>query len=126
MRSKFEKEVARYLKQNKVKFEYEPKDKIVKYQIPVTNHKYTPDFVIDGVMYETKGYIRSVAERRKYVYVAEQNPDLKLVMVFQNPNLPIRKGSKTTYKMWFEKNGVQTMSIKEFKKKYENKTKSTK
>jgi len=126
MRSKFEKEVARYLKQNKVKFEYEPKDKIVKYQIPVTNHKYTPDFVIDGVMYETKGYIRSVAERRKYVYVAEQNPDLKLVMVFQNPNLPIRKGSKTTYKMWFEKNGVQTMSIKEFKKKYENKTESTK
>ncbi|HLS52759.1 MAG TPA: hypothetical protein VK031_02220 [Tissierellaceae bacterium] len=126
MRSKFEKEVAKYLKQNKVKFEYEPKDKIVNYQIPVTNHKYTPDFVIDGVMYETKGYIRSVAERRKYVYVAEQNPDLKLVMVFQNPNLPIRKGSKTTYKTWFEKNGIQTMSIKEFKKKYENKTKSTK
>ena len=126
MRSKFEKEVGKYLKQNKVKFEYEPKDKIVKYQIPATNHKYTPDFVIDGVMYETKGYIRSVAERRKYVYVAEQNPDLKLVMVFQNPNLPIRKGSKTTYKMWFENNGIQTMSIKEFKKKYENKTKSTK
>ena len=126
MRSKFEKEVAKYLKQNKVKFEYEPKDKIVNYQIPVTNHKYTPDFVIDGIMYETKGYIRSVAERRKYVYVAEQNPDLKLVMVFQNPNLPIRRGSKTTYKMWFEKNGIQTMSIKEFKKKYENKTKSTK
>lgn len=126
MRSKLEREVAKYLKDNKVKFEYEPKDGIVKYQIPVTNHKYTPDFVIDGVMYETKGYIRTVAERQKYVYVAQQHPDKKLVMVFQNPNLPIRKGSKTTYKMWFEKNGISTMSLKEFKKKYENKTKSNK
>lgn len=132
MRSKLEKEVAKHLRQNKVKFEYEPKDKIVKYHIPVTNHKYTPDFVIDGVIYETKGYIRTVAERQKYVHIAQQNPDKPLVMVFQNPDLPIRKGSKTTYKAWFEKNGIHTMSVEEFKKKfnnkkeYENKTKSVK
>lgn len=123
MRSKLEKEVAKHLRQNKVKFEYEPKDGKLKYTVPASNHTYTPDFVIDGVVYETKGYIRTLAERKKYVLVQQQNPDKKVVMVFQNPNLPIRKGSKTTYRAWFEKNGLKVLSVEEFLRKFINKNK---
>lgn len=120
MRSGLEKRTAKFLKDNKVKFEYEPKDGKLEYTVPESKHKYTPDFVIDGVIYETKGYIRSIQERNKYVLVKQQNPDKTIVMVFQNPNLPIYKGSKTSYKEWFEKRGIDTMSIKEFESKFKN------
>lgn len=115
-RSKLEERAYKHLEKKKVKFKYEPKDGKVKYTVPASKHTYLPDFVIGDVIYEMKGYIRTIAERRKYVYIQKQNPNLKLVMVFENPDLPIRKGSKTTYKMWFEKEGVKSISIKDFLK----------
>lgn len=112
-RSSFEDRIASLLEKNKVEYEYEPKDKRLKYSVPSSTHTYTPDFVIGSKFYETKGYIRTIQERRKYVYIQEQNPDIELIMVFQNPDLPIRKGSKTTYKEWFSKRGIRSITQEE-------------
>lgn len=115
-RSKFEDKLKQVLDKSKVEYEYEPKNKRVEYTVPAKNRKYLPDFVIGNRYYEAKGYIRDLETRMKYVYVAEQNPDIELIMVFQKPNLPIRKGSKTTYKDWFEKKGIRSIDFKQFEK----------
>lgn len=68
---------------------------------------YTPDFALnkfDGnVMWlELKGKLAPV-DRKKYIAVKEQYPELDLRFVFQKPGNPIRKGSKTTYGAWATK-----------------------
>lgn len=112
-RSSFEDRISKILDVKGIDYEYEPKDKRLKYSVPSSEHTYTPDFVIGSKFYETKGYIRTIQERRKYVYIQKQNPDIELVMVFQNPDLPIRKGSKTTYKEWFSKRGIRSITQEE-------------
>jgi hypothetical protein len=73
----------------------------------VIEHTYTPDFYdrVAEVYYETKGYW-DAADRRKLLAVVRQNPDIKLVMVFQNPHLRINKRSKTTYAQWCTRHGI--------------------
>ena len=70
------------------------------------DHKYTPDFKIKGtqVYLEIKGQFLT-EDRMKHLLVKEQHPDADIRFVFDNPNKPINKGSKTTYAKWCEKNG---------------------
>ena len=70
-------------------------------------HLYTPDFVLpNGVVLETKGYWRP-EDRRKVRQVIEENPDIDLRMVFQDPYKKISKKSKTTYAKWCSRYGIK-------------------
>lgn len=104
-RSGLEERVANQLSSHEVKYTYE--EKKVKYIIPETVHYYTPDFVLEnGIIIETKG--RFVLEdRKKHLYIRKQHPELDIRFVFTNPLAKIRKGSKTTYADWCEKNGFK-------------------
>jgi hypothetical protein len=69
-------------------------------------HTYTPDWTLGSNHYiETKGrWIPS--DRAKLKRVMQQHSLVKIVMVFQNPDTPLNKGSKRTYGSWCEKNGI--------------------
>lgn len=86
-----------------IKYEYEAEK--VDYQLPP--QKYTPDFrLVDTpkLLIEYKGYMR-VGVPKKMIAIKNSNPDRKVCMVFQNPNL---KHSKTMkYWQWAEKNGIE-------------------
>lgn len=105
MRSKFEEKVLKYLQSEKVNYTYESLK--LRYSIPVTYHVYTPDVLLDnGIVIEIKGFNKT-DWRKKMLLVKEQHPLLDIRFVFQNPNLPIYKNSKTTYCQWAEKNGFK-------------------
>ena len=105
-RSGFERTINSFLLTLDRPFGYE-EDKI-KYIQPEKARVYTPDFHIlkrDGSkMYlETKGRL-TIEDRQKHVWIRECNPELDIRFVFMNPNAKIRKGSKTTYADWCDKN----------------------
>lgn len=102
-RSRLEDRIANQLKQAGVTFAYE--DLKIKYEVPKRHAKYTPDFTFGSIICEAKGRFRSAAERQKLLLVKEQYPELDIRLVFQNANLPIHKGSKTTYAQWANDNG---------------------
>ena len=105
-RSKLEQRIAKLLKDLGVVYEYETHK--VAYQI---QHNYIPDFCLpNGVILEAKGYW-DAEDRRKIKAVKEQNPDLDLRMVFQDPYNKISKGSKTTYAKWCEKHDIRWCSF---------------
>ena len=60
----------------------------------------------NGVVLETKGYWRP-EDRRKVRQVIEENPDIDLRMVFQDPYKKISKKSKTTYAKWCSRYGIK-------------------
>jgi len=103
-RSGFEHKVADQLSENKIDFEYEKT--IINYIKPETKHTYTIDFTLpNGILVETKG--RWVIEdRKKHLLIKKQHPELDIRLVFQNAKTKIRKGSKTTYADWCDKNGI--------------------
>ena len=103
-RSGFEHKVADQLSENKIDFEYEKT--IINYIKPETKHTYTIDFTLpNGILVETKG--RWVIEdRKKHLLIKKQHPELDIRLVFQNAKTKIRKGSKTTYADWCNKNGI--------------------
>lgn len=80
------------------------------YTVPATQHKYTPDFYDPetDTYYELKG--RFTARDRKKMLLVTSQHKIRLIMVFQNPNLPINKGSKTTYGDWCTQNGIEWTS----------------
>ena len=43
--------------------------------------------------------------------VRDSNPDTLIIMVFPQPNNRLRKGSKTTYADWCDKNGLAWISV---------------
>lgn len=93
-----------------VGFEYEPET--FDYQVPP--QKYTPDFKIGPKTFvETKGKFTDT-DRKKMLAFTSQNPDIKLVMVFSNPNTKVRKGAKLSYQEWCEKKGIACAGIDEF------------
>lgn len=102
-KSGFEQKVAGKLGQKRVEFRYEP-DKF-KFTQPAKNRTYKPDFHIAAtdVYIETKGKL-TLADREKLVWVRDQHPGMKLVLLFMKANNPIRKGSKTTYADWADDN----------------------
>jgi hypothetical protein len=79
----------------------------LKYIVPASNHKYTIDFKIGHKSYiEVKGYLKA-SERKKYILVRDQNPDITLRFFFDKANNKIYKGSPTTYADWCEANGFE-------------------
>ena len=103
-RSGFEHKVADQLNEQKIKFEYETT--VIDYIKPQTEHTYTIDFTLpNGILVETKG--RWVAEdRKKHLLIKKQHPELDIRIVFMSGRTKIRKGSKTTYGDWCDKNGI--------------------
>ena len=103
-RSGFEHKVADQLNEQKIKFEYETT--VINYIKPQTEHTYTIDFTLpNGILVETKG--RWVAEdRKKHLLIKKQHPELDIRIVFMSGKTKIRKGSKTTYGDWCDKNGI--------------------
>ena len=104
-RSGFEHKVSGELTEAKIKFEYEVT--VIPYIKPETNHTYTIDFTLpNGILVETKG--RWVLEdRKKHLLIQKQHPELDIRMVFQNSKGKIRKGSKTTYADFCNKNDIK-------------------
>ena len=77
----------------------------LKYTIPASEHRYTPDFVLsNGIIIEAKG-IFEAKDRQKHLLIKQLYPHLDIRFVFQNVNNRISKGSKTTYAMWCRKHG---------------------
>ena len=103
-RSGFEHKVADQLNEAIIKYQYEKT--VIDYIKPETNHTYTIDFTLpNGILVETKG--RWVLEdRKKHLLIKSQHPELDIRFVFQNSKGKIRKGSKTTYADFCDKNGI--------------------
>jgi len=67
--------------------------------------KYTPDFILkNGKVLEYKGKMTNET-RKKLLSIKRCNPGTCLCLIFEKPNNKIRKGSKTTYGQWAERNG---------------------
>ena len=92
----------------------EREPEVLKYEVPTSVHKYYPDWKVPGtnIYLETKG-IFDLKSRTKMLLVQAQHPDKVFIMVFQNPKLPIRKGSKTTVSAWCDKNGLKWMTFEQ-------------
>lgn len=104
-RSGLERQIANLLNNYNIEFEYESLK--VPYVIP---HEYNPDFILaNGIILEAKGYW-DAEDRRKIKAVVEQNKDIDLRMVFQDPNKKISKKSKTSYAAWCTKHDIQWCS----------------
>lgn len=74
------------------------------YSVP---RKYTPDFVRGNVIMEVKGYFRE-GDTQKYRAIKEQcwNENKRFIMLLQNSNKKVRKGSHLTMAGWCDKNGI--------------------
>ena len=100
-RSGLEDVISKDLKDRGVDFGYETVK--INWKL-VENKTYTPDFILpNGIIIESKGRF-ILDDRKKHLKVREQNPNLDIRFVFSNSRNKIRKGSKTTYAMWCEKN----------------------
>lgn len=99
-RSKLERRLAVELKRDGIAFQYEPFK--IEY---VSNHTYTPDFVLaNGIILEAKGYL-DPETRSKMVAVKACNPDLDIRFVFERADNTLSKKSKMTYGEWATKAG---------------------
>jgi hypothetical protein len=107
-KSKFEKTVGDFLGTNA---EYET-DRINFVQ-PAKDRYYVPDFKTKaGVYLETKGKFTS-DDRMKHLWLREQHPDKRIVLVFMNANVKLNKKSKTSYGMWATKNSLEWYNWKD-------------
>ncbi len=103
-RSMFEINIAKYLADRNISFEYEKK-KLTYIPKP---RNYTPDFYIPhkDLYIEAKGHLDK-GDRVKMLLIKQQYPDLDIRFVFLNANNKIYRGSKTTYAIWATKHGFQ-------------------
>ena len=96
-RSGLEIKISDLLKEQRVKFKYEP------FKIEwedLAYRTYTPDFVLfNGVIIETKGQF-TASDRRKHLAIKKQHPKLDIRFVFENSKRKLRKGAKSTYGQW--------------------------
>jgi len=110
-RSKLEERFETILQEFGVTYEYEVTK--IPYTIPESYHVYTVDWtVLNGKLIETKGYLSDHAERRKYVLLKEQHPELDLRFVFDNGN-KLCGGTKMSHAKWADKYGFKWCSIKD-------------
>lgn len=110
-RSKLEEKFELILQDFGVDYEYEVTK--IAYTIPESHHTYTVDWtLLNGKLIETKGYLSDHAERRKYVLLREQHPELDLRFVFDNPN-KLCGGTKMSHAKWADKYGFKWCSIKD-------------
>ena len=103
-RSGLEHSVSLYLKEHKVKFDYE----CIKIEWEDLAYRtYTPDFVLsNGIIIETKGQF-TAADRRKHIAIKRQHPNLDIRFVFENSRRKLSKGAKSSYGEWCIKYGFQ-------------------
>ena len=101
-RSKFEQSIGEFLGDNA---EHEPER--IPFIQPSKQRFYVPDFKTRGGLYvECKG--RWVAEdRAKHVWLREQHPTKRIILIFQNSKVRLSKVSKTTYGEWATKNNIE-------------------
>jgi hypothetical protein len=110
-RSKLELQFEEILKGFDVEYDYEVTK--VPYIVPESNHTYTVDWtLLKGLLIETKGYLADYNERKKYVLIKEQHPDIDLRFVFADPNKKCG-GMKTTHAQWADKHEFKWCSIKD-------------
>ena len=110
-RSKLEERFEVILQDMGVQYEYEVTK--IPYVIPESHHTYTVDWTtLNGKLLETKGYLSDHTERRKYVLLKEQHPELDLRFVFDNPN-KLCGGTKMSHAKWADKYGFAWCSIKD-------------
>jgi len=103
-RSGLENQVAKYLKDNKIKFLYE---KVKIEWEDLAYRTYTPDFVLgNGIIIETKGMF-TASDRRKHLCIKKQHPKLDIRFVFTNSRCKLKKGAKSTYGEWCIKYGFK-------------------
>ena len=104
-RSSFEQLVGDSLKHHlqgfNVAVEYETE------KIPyVISHSYIPDYILVGpkkkFYIEVKGWFPGI-DRRKFLAVIQQNPDMDIRILFQKPKTRISKYSDMTYAEWSTK-----------------------
>ena len=105
-RSKFEKNCWAKLIKAFPKAKYEPD--YFKYTQPEIERTYNPDFKLGrGKTYiEAKGKL-DLETRKKMVWFKKSCPDVRIIFLFMNPDVKIRKGSKTTNGMWATKEGFE-------------------
>jgi len=108
-KSKLEEKVWARLKTQYPSVKYEP-DKIAFIQ-PAKERNYIPDFKIGNIYIEAKGKL-DLATRQKMLWFRECNPDVRVIILFQNPDNKIRKTSKTTYAMWAEDNNFEWLDFR--------------
>ena len=100
-RSGLEVKLSEFLDELKVKYIYEGIK--IEWEDLAYRH-YTPDFVLpNGIIIETKGLF-TVDDRRKHICIKKQHPKLDIRFVFTSSKRKIKKGSKTSYGDWCEKN----------------------
>ena len=100
-KSGLEEKVSDLLCELGVNYEYEGTS------FPYTiTHKYTPDFVLpNGICLETKGFWRP-EDRRKIRQVINDNPEIDLRMIFQDPYKKLVKNQRQPMQ-----NGVRDMEL---------------
>lgn len=86
---------------------YEYEEETIEYIQPEVVRKYKPDFKIKGKDFyiEVKGKF-DVEDRKKHLLLKAQGK-AEVRFVFYNAYAKLRKGSKTTYADWCDKNGFQ-------------------
>lgn len=104
-KSGLETRTAEFLEEHNIPVKYE--ESKITYVIPERKTFYKPDFQLpNGIFIETKGRF-TAADRKKHILIKKQHPDLHIRFVFSNPNTRLRKGSKSTYATWCDKNGFK-------------------
>lgn len=120
-RSKFEKDFANFLNENKVTWEYEQEKYL--YYVPMLNkmmcptcglvkgliqRNYTPDFTLkNGIIIECKGLF-SAKDRVKMRAVLKQHQDLDVRLVFMRDNVIKDSADKITYTQWCDKYNIKS------------------
>ena len=99
-RSRLEDQVEQALINQGLSPQYEPD----KFEY-VLHRKYKPDFRVGDVYIEVKGWWPP-PERTKFLAVILNNPNLKIFVALQRPNLTLNKKSSTTYGEWCNKYGI--------------------
>jgi hypothetical protein len=82
-------------------------------------HTYEPDFVLDDLIIESKGYFQDRADCSKYLWIRESLTGFQeLVFIFENPDKEMhfqnkrKDGSKMTHGEWCDKNDFRYYSEK--------------
>lgn len=84
----------------------------LKYTLPATSHSYLIDFELGlNSFLETKGRL-TFQDRRKYLAVRDQHPEITLRFFFDKSDNKLYKGSKTSYADWCLKNGFEYTDTK--------------
>ena len=88
-------------------FEYEPE------RFPyVRPSHYIPDWrIAKNVYIETKGYL-APSNRQNLIAFKEQNPKIRILLLFANAENKLNARSKTTYAQWAEKHEFEWFDIR--------------